>query len=90
MVFPKALSSVFSPKRAEFRLNVAYTLQVRYANAQRDEKSLSLYVNGKKLQQISFPVVATFDGNACGMAILILTALCFNNHFFLLILLRML
>ena len=41
-----------------------YTLQIRYANAQRDEKSLSLYVNGKKLQQIRFPVVATSDWNA--------------------------
>ena len=56
-----------------------YTLQIRYANAQRDEKTLSLYVNGHKLQQVIFPVVAMSDWNTWGTVSYRVPLVCGSN-----------
>ena len=56
-----------------------YTLQIRYANAQRDEKALSLYVNGHKLQQVIFPVVAMSDWNTWGTVSYRVPLVCGSN-----------
>lgn len=44
----------------------SYTLKIRYANAQLDSKTLSLYINGNKIKQLVFPVVTALDWNSWG------------------------
>lgn len=43
-----------------------YCGKIRYANAQATEKTLSIYVNGKKVNQLVFPVVAPADWTKWG------------------------
>lgn len=43
-----------------------YTLTIRYANGQANGKTLSLYVNGQKVKQLTFPVVAAANWSAWG------------------------